>query len=161
MYLIIFIIFLIIFFLYIIYVLFLRSKLDIIENNLQKNFKIRNSKVASLFYITQKYLNKHDEVFKEFIILRKKDFNETSLNFYFENKIDTYKKLHKELDFIFKVCEKNDILKRDPKYNYIKDEILKKWEEIWKEYNLYKPELENYKKFHKFSKYMILWLFIR
>lgn len=154
-----FLLILIIFF--IIFVLHLRWKLDILEEKLKIDFKIRNYKIISLYYISEKYLNKHDEVFKEYKNLLNKDFKETSLNFYFENKLDTYKKIHKEIDFIFKICEKNGVLTRDPKYSYIKDEIVKKWWIIWKNYDEYKIKLKNYEKYHKISKYFIIWLFLR
>ena len=56
--------------------------------------------------------------------LKEKDFKESSLNYNIENKLSTYKMLHNEINFIFKICELNEKLKLTPKYNYIKHDIL-------------------------------------
>lgn len=151
----------IIVFSYIFFIIFFRIKLNKIEKNLQETIDKRNNKIFSLNYITKNILNKHDEVFKEFFKLKKKDFSENTLKFYFENKLNTYKNLQKEIDFIFKICEAKVELTKNWKYNYIKNEILKESLEIWKSYDFYKKISEKYDFHHKISKIFIIWLFIR
>lgn len=157
------IIFTIIFFifLYICFVYFYRRKMDNIEFFLQKKINSRNNKIISLFYISKPFLNKHSEVFKEYINLLEKDFLQNSKNFYFENKNSIYKKIQNEINFIFKICETNEKLKINEKYNYIKDEILKESKIIWKEYNIYSKNLKNYQIYHNFSKFFLIWFFLR
>lgn len=146
---------------YLTFVIFFRLRLNELEKNLMKNFKKRNDKIISLYFISKNFLSKHDEVFSEYKNLKIKDFSENSLNFYFENKVDIYKKFHKEMDFIFKVCEMNEKIKQTWKYNYIKYEILKESKEIWKKYDNYKKIFSTYKIHHKISKIFIIWLFLR
>lgn len=157
-YLAIFIIFCI--FSFIIFVIFLRNKLNILEKELKLKFKKRNYKIISIFYISERFINKHSEVFAEIISLLKKDFNEDKSNINFENKIDTYKKIKKEMDFIFKICNWNWVLVQVPQYNYIKTEMENLWIDISKNYNLYEEKANYYKKFHKISKFFIIWYFI-
>ena len=146
---------------YSIFVINYRLRLNNTEDILKNNFKKRNYKMVSLFYASKNFLNKHNEVFEEYINLTQKDFSETSLNFVFENKLDTYKKIHYEINFIFKICEANAKLKDTWKYNYIKEEILKESAVIWKKYEIYKKSLAKYEFHHKISKFFLVWLFLR
>lgn len=146
---------------YCIFIIIYRQKMNKIENKLQNKFKVRNNKVVSIYYASKDYLNKHDEVFKEYFKLKETDFLQDTKNFYFENKLDIYKKFQSEINFIFKICEMNMKLKQDKKYNYIKESILKQSKSIWKEYDIYKKEIEKYRKYHKISKFFLIWLFIR
>lgn len=146
---------------YSIFIIFFRLKLNKLEKILETSFKKRNYKIISLFFISEKFLNKHSEIFEEFKNLKKKDFSENVHNFYFENKMDTYKKIHKEINFIFRICENNELLKRDENYNFIKEEILRESNQIWKKYDFYKEIIKKYKFHHKISKFMLIWLFIR
>ena len=52
-------------------------------------FKKRNYKIVSLYYATDDFLSKHNEVFAEYLELKEKDFKESSLNYNIENKLDT------------------------------------------------------------------------
>lgn len=146
---------------YCIFVVSFRNKLNNIENELQTHFKKRNTKIISLYYISKNFLNKHDDIFKNFIELKRKDFSEDILKFYFENKINTYKDFHKEINFIFKLCEMNWKIRQFWEYNYIKSEILKESSIVWKWYEDYKKILEKYRKHHKISKFFIVWFFLR
>lgn len=152
---------LLIIFLYCCFVVFFRLKLNNLEYILQKLFKKRNYKIISIFYATKDFLNKHDEIFQSFIELKTRDFSENNLNFTFENKLQTYKDFHKEMDFIFKICETNWKLKEDSKYNYIKTEILNQSQNISKKYNHYKKIEKKYRFHHKISKFFIIWLFLK
>lgn len=143
------------------FVVLFRIKLNKLENILKNLFKIRNYKIVSLYYASQNFLNKHNEIFEEYINLKQKDFSENSLNFNFENKLNTYKKIHNELNFIFKICETNWKLKMDEKYNYIKESILDESYKIWEKYDFYKSIIKKYRKHHKISKIFIIWLFMR
>lgn len=147
--------------LYCFFVILYRLKLNKLEDLLKKDFKKRNYKVVSLYYISENFLNKHKEIFSEYINLKEKDFYENTLNFEFENKLSTYKKLHNEINFIFKLCEMNQKISVDKRYNYIKEEILKESYKIWEKYELYKKIIIKYRLHHKISKFFLVWFFLR
>ena len=157
---IIIIIFLIIWF-YLSFVIAFRLKLNKLEEILMSLFKKRNYKIVSLYYATDDFLSKHNEVFAEYVELKEKDFKESSLNYNIENKLSTYKMLHNEINFIFKICELNEKVKLTPKYNYIKHDILAESDNVWKKYAFYKEIMRKYKFHHKISKFFIVWLFLR
>jgi len=89
-------------------------------------FKEKNNLIPSIFEVTKKYLNKHDEIFKESIRLKKQDFSENNFYNTLIKKMHTNKLIHNELNFIFRVCNKNHKLNKDPKFLYVRDIILKK-----------------------------------
>jgi hypothetical protein len=125
----IYIILLIILVIYIIFILFLyllSIKINKFELIILENFKEKNNYIPSIYDITKNILNKHDKIFNEILILRKKEFTEN--NFYSKliQKINTNKQIHNQLDFIFTVCNKHQKLYKNFKFLYIKDKILEK-----------------------------------
>ncbi|MFK7779674.1 MAG: LemA family protein [Candidatus Gracilibacteria bacterium] len=119
-----------IFLLFIIFIYLLNIKIKKLEIKILKQFKEKNNQIPSIYEATKKYLNKHDEIFKESIRLKKKDFSEN--NFYDKliKKLDTNKLIHNELNFIFRVCNKHPKLNKDGKFLYIKDIIIDKSSEL-------------------------------
>lgn len=153
------VIFLIILVFYNIFVYHLSSKIIFLENNIIELFKKRNNQVISIYQVSKNYINKSDEIFKEFFELKRKDFWENSFKIWLKDKINTYKKIHNEIDFIFNICEKNKKLTINPRYLYLKDSILEKSSKIWNRIEIYNKIKKEYKLYKKIANFSIIWFF--
>ena len=148
----------------IIYILFLaliylyKLKIEKLEKKIIYLFKERNNQIPSIYEVTRNYLNKHNEIFKHSIILKKRDFLEDSFYSELIEKTNTYKKIHNELNFIFKVCNKNQKLDKNWKFLYIKDIIVDKSNELWKNIEVYKKVIQFYNNLIILKNISIIWL---
>lgn len=154
-------IFLIIIFSLNIFVYLLWKKINALEENIINIFKKRNNQMVSIYQISKNYITKHDEVFKSFFELKRKDFLDNNIKLNFDNKLVIYKQIHNEINFIFKICEQNKKLILNAKYLYIKDSIFDKSNEIWKNIELNYKIKKEYIKYKKIANITILWLFIK
>lgn len=140
---------------------FISKKITNLEKIIIDLFKKRNNQVLTIYSISWNTLNKKEEIFKNFFELKRRDFWESYSELNLENRIEIYKKIHNEINFIFEVCEKHPKISVDPFYIYIKESILEKSEEIWIYYNLHK-KLKNIFRISKiFANITIIWLFIK
>lgn len=144
-----------------IFVFLLSIKIKYLENHIIDIFKKRNNQIVSIYQISKNYLTKHDEIFKHFLDLKRKDSLENNINIDFKNKLIIYKEIHNEINFIFKICEQNKKININSKYLYIKDSVLDKSNEIWKNIKIYNKIKKEYDSLKKISKLTILWLFIK
>jgi hypothetical protein len=113
-------------------------------------FKRRNSQMVWIYQTVRDDLVKWDEIFKEFFELKRREFWENGFDINLENKLLTYKKIHNEINFIFKTCEKRRSIQINPIYSYLKDLVYDKSEQIWNRMYLYeeiKKKYDNYKFF--------------
>ncbi len=140
------------------FVLILKIKINILEGDISYLFKKRNYQVVSLYAISDKYITRHNEVFQSFLELKRKDLSENMHFIRLDDKIPTYQKLHNEISFIFKICDKHEDLKKNAIYNYIKESIVEKSQAIWEKYRLYREINKKYKKLHFFSKFSLVGL---
>ena len=138
------------FILFIIFLILLKLKIEKFELKIINQFKAKNNTIASIYEITKKYLNKHDEIFKESLYLKKKDFSENSFYSRLNEKLKTYELIHNELNFIFRVCNKHPKLSKDGEYLYIRDLIIEKSTSLGKDIELYKKIVK------KFNRLLIL-----
>ena len=159
-YIILFIIFLFIFSLFILFLYLLKIKILKLENKIIYLFKEKTNQIPSIYEITKDYLNKHEEIFQEILILKKKDYSENTYYNTLIEKTNTYKLIHNELDFIFRVCNTNPKIEKDPKFNLIKNNILNKSSEIWDNLVLYKSIVRKYNNLIKLKNFTIIWLII-
>ncbi len=143
------------------FVIILNSKIEILGKNIIWLFKKRNNQVVSIYQVSKNYLTKSDEIFKEFFELKRKDFWENSFNIELKDKLNTYKKIHNEINFIFKICEQHKKIYINSKYLYLKDSILDKSEEIWKKLEIYNKIKKEYDFYKKLSNITIIWLFLK
>lgn len=143
-----------------IFIYLLWNKINKLEKIIIDLFKKRNNQIITIYWITKNTLVKHNEIFENFLELKNKDFWEDSYNTWLEHKFNLYKKIHNELNFIFKICEKHRKISDNARYVYIKDSILEKSEELWDKIQIYKNITKNYKFLIKISKIMIVWFFI-
>ena len=146
--------------LFIVFLYLLKIKIEKFEKQIIQNFKEKNNQISSIFEVTKKFVNKHDKVFNESISLKKKDFSENSYNLKLIEKSNTYKKIHYELNFIFKVCNKNPKLNKNWKYLYIRDIIIDKSFEIGKKVKLLKKIVNAYNNLIVIKNITIIWLLI-
>jgi uncharacterized coiled-coil DUF342 family protein len=100
-----------------------------------------------LFETTKHDLVKHDQIFHEILKLKKLDFSEQSLSSRIHHTITTQQKIHKEMDFIFRVCHKHKKLIKDYKFYYIKELIFQRVEELAESVDLYKKIIKKYNKY--------------
>lgn len=138
----------------------LKRKIDRFEKKIIKQFKEKNNQIPSIYEATKEYLNKHDEVFKEIIKLKKKDFLENIFYNSLIEKLNNYNLIHNELNFIFRICNKNPELSKDSKFLYIKDIIIMKSSKLWNDLELYKKVLSKYNKMIYIKNLTIIWLLI-
>ena len=149
-----------IFTLYILFLYLLKIKIEKFEKKIINKFKEKNNQVASIFEVTKNYLIKHDDIFNEILNLKKIDFNEN--NFYTKiiEKSNTYKKIHNELNFIFRVCNKNPKINKDYKFLYMRELIVDISYELWENLVIYKKIVKIFNNLIKIKKLTIIWIFI-
>jgi len=143
------------------FVYFLWKKLNKLENNIIWLFKRRNNQVISIYQVSKNYITKSKETFEQFFELKRKDFWENSFNIELKDKLNTYKKIHNEINFIFKICEQHKNIYINPKYLYLKDSILDKSDDIWKKLELYNKIKSEFDLYKKISNLTIIWIFIK
>lgn len=147
--------------LYNVFIFLLNKKIKLLEIKIIDLFKRRNNQVTTIYWLSKNHLVKKDEIFKTFFELKRKDFSENYYKLSLEDKIDIYKKIHNEINFIFNVCEKHKKISINPNYVYIKESILEKSHEIWEKIMLYKKIKSKYKFLKLFSNITIIWFFIK
>ena len=156
---IILIIFIILFCFYI-YIYLLKIKIDLLEKKILHLFNKKNNLIPSLFEITKHSFIKHDEIFKQILQLRKLHFSEKNCWKYLYEILWTQKKIHNEINFIFKVSNKHPKLLKDWKFLYIRDVFLNKSSELWENIELYKNIISKFNFLIDCKNITIIWIFI-
>ena len=149
---------LILFIFYIVFLYLLKSKIEKFEIKIIKQFKEKNNQIPSIYEITRKYLNKHDEIFKEALKLKKRDFWENGFYNKLSQKLNTYKLIHNELNFIFKVCNKHQKLNKDWKFLYIRDLIIEKSKDLGNDIIKYKQIIKQFNRMIVIKNLTVIWL---
>ncbi len=145
---------------FLIFLFLLKQKIKILEKKIIIQFKEKNNQIPSIYESTKNYLNKHDEIFKEILILKKKDFSENLFYNTLIEKTKTYKQIHNELNFIFRVCNSHPKINKDFKFNLVKSTIINKSSELWDNLMLYKNIVNKYNILIKIKQLTIIWLLI-
>lgn len=124
------------------------------------SFSKRTNILPPLFEITRDIIVKHDKVFANSLILRKEEFAKLSISDPLYRFIELEVNIHKELNFIYKVCSKHPKMMKNGKFVYLRWLLIDRSSEI----GLY---LEKYKKFVKKYNFLVLlkdltiiWFFI-
>jgi hypothetical protein len=149
-----------IFVLYSIFLVLLKIKIKTLELYIIKSFKIRNNLIPSIYEVTKLYFIRHEEIFKEILSFKKISFLENQIWNNIEEIIHTQKLIHNELDFIFKISNKHNKLNKNYKFNYVKDILIDKSDEIWNELKLYKLIVNKLNLLIKIKNITIIWLLI-
>lgn len=108
-----------------------------------------------IYQTTKNDLVKSKEIFETFFDLKRREFAEDSL----ENKLVTYSKIHNEINFIFKTCERHRKIQLNPIYIFLRDWIIEKSQEIWKNMKLYEGIKEKHEKYKNIAKFTLVWNF--
>ena len=154
------IIFFVFFLIFLIFLFLLKLKIDFLEKKIISKFSEKNNQIPSIFDITKKYLNKHDEIFKEILKLRKNEFLQNYNNFWLKENIYIYTLIHNELNFIFRVCLKHNKLNKDNKYLFIRDNLIEINSDIEINLKLYKNIIKKFNKLIFIKNIFIIWLFV-
>jgi hypothetical protein len=145
---------------FLIFILILKNKIELLEDKIEQTFQSKNNLIPALFEVTKKDLIKHNQIFHELIKLKKTDFSEQSVYSNIHQTIYTQQKIHKELDFIFRVCHKHKKLIKDYKFYYIKELLFHRVSKLWESIALYKKIIKKYNKLITIKNLTIIWLFI-
>jgi hypothetical protein len=137
------------------FVFFMWKKIIKLEGIVIDMFKSRNNQIVWIYQVAKDDLIKWNEIFKEFFELKRRDFWEDSFNTRLEYKLLTYKKIHNEINFIFKTCEKHRNIQINPIFLYLKDLVYDKSREIWGKMSLYENIIEKYNNY-KFISHITL-----
>ncbi len=152
------IIFFIISSIFIAFLYMLENKINMLEEKIKINFKKRTNMIPSLFEISKNYIERENEVFAEINYLRKIEFYNSWNKISFSEFLNNEKKIHYEIEFLFKVFDKKIKLQKNWKFLYVKDLIIDKSENIWKYIALYKSIISKYNFLVNFKNLTIIWL---
>jgi hypothetical protein len=152
--------FLIILFGFNIFIFVLEKKLKELEYKTRNIFKQRTNLLPAIYEVSKPFLVKHEEIFKEILILRKTEFfwNESNLNF--SKIIEIESKIHHELNFIFKVCNKHPKLLKNWKFIYLREILIEKSSSLSKKIELYKLMSKKYNSLLLLDKILIIGLIV-
>jgi hypothetical protein len=148
------------FLLFFIFLFFFERKIHKLENKIEKIFQSKNNLIPALFEITKNHLVKHEEIFHELLILKKLNFSEHNFYENINKTIHTQQRIHKEMDFIFRVCHKHQKLIKDYNFYYIKELLFTRINDLWDSMSLYKKMVKKYNFFLNIKNYTVIWLFI-
>ncbi len=143
-----------------IFIFVLEKKLKELEYKTRNIFKQRTNLLPAIYEVSKPFLVKHEEIFKEILILRKTEFfwNESNLNF--SKIIEIESKIHHELNFIFKVCNKHPKLLKNWKFIYLREILIEKSSSLSKKIELYKLMSKKYNSLLLLDKILIIGLIV-
>jgi len=143
-----------------IFLAFMAYKIWMLEKRIITIFKKRTWIIPSLFELTKNELNKHDEIFKDIIWYKKIEFSQINYDEKLINIIKNEQLIHNELNFIFKVCNKNKKLQKEAKFLYIKDLLVNQSYELSNFIKIYRKISKTYNKYIFIKNLTLIWLFI-
>jgi len=126
-----------------------QRSLNKLEYRILNSFSKRTNIIPGLFEITRDIIVKHDQVFAQSLSLRKEEFAKMSVSEPLSRFMELEVKLHKELNFIYKVCSKHPKMMKNGKFVYLRGLLIDRSSDIWQ-------HLERYKKFVKTFNVLVL-----
>ncbi|MBT3726332.1 hypothetical protein HOG21_01130 [bacterium] len=108
-----------------------------IEKQIKNEISYKNNLISCLYEITKKDLIKHSKAFYMIIKLKQNESKQNYNNICILEKSLINKLINRELNFIFNISDKNNIIKKDKKYLYIKNYIKSKNKVIYKNIETY------------------------
>lgn len=145
---------------YFLFLYLFHLKLIQLGKNIDVQFHKKSQIIPALYEISQHHIVKPDEIFSEILRLRLTLFSQKKFLENFYDTIELQQKIHKELDFIFRVCSKHPKLMKDYKFYYIKEVIFSLSKELWENVKLYKHMAKKYNQFRFFKIFTIIWILI-
>lgn len=143
---------------FIAFLLMLEKKIEKLENKIKLLFKKRSNLIPALFELSKIYIEKETEVFSEISYLRKIEFYNIQNNSSFTEFMNNERKIHYEIEFLFKVFDKKQKIQKDWKFLYLKDLIIEYSANIWNNIALYKKIITSYNFLVNFKNITIIWL---
>lgn len=143
-----------------IYIFILKFKIKKLEIKIRKSLNTRTNLIPIIFEVTKWLLNKHDEIFKEVIKLRKMEFVSINMEDDLENILNIESLIHHELNFIFKICDKNKDLEKNEKFLYVKELLSDKNLEISENIEIHKKASIIYNNFINIKNITWFWILI-
>ena len=144
-----------------IFLFLIGKKIDKLQEKILLSFKARTNLLPAIYEVSENYLIKHEEIFKEVLRLRKNEFFLNQNNERFESIIENESHIHHELNFIFNVCNKHMKLIRNGKFIYLRSLVIEKSNKVGLLIALYKQIIKKYNFFIKLNKLFIIWFFIK
>jgi len=132
-------------------------KIRLYEEKLLDVFFSRTDTFPALFETTKWSINRHSDIFKQSLELRKKEFHIRWIGWNFESFIELEQEIHHEINFIFRICAKNPNLLKNRKFLYLRDIIIYKSTLISKKIALYNKIIHFYNTVIMYKNYSIIW----
>ena len=135
-------------------------QLNILEQHIQTLFIERTWILPSFFEVSKSFLTKHDDIFKELLLLRKQEFSEEWLWYTLFKSYPTKKLIHHEINFIFRICNKHPKLIKAWKFIYLRNLLMEKSSHIGSNISEYKQLVKVFNKLVSIKNKTIIWLFL-
>jgi hypothetical protein len=101
-------------------------KLRKLERKILTLFLSRTHSIPALYEVSSSFLTKHSEVFTECLRLKKREFSLYESNPSMLEILELEGKIHHEINFIFKVCNKHPKLGSDGNFIYLREVFIEK-----------------------------------
>mgnify|MGYP001415246084 CR=1 FL=1 len=116
--------------------------------------------LCPLYEIMKGEVNRHEEIFKEILELRKKEFSLLTISHNIEGYMKLQSEMHHEINFIFQIANKNPTLLKNKKFLYIREEILLKSSQIKNILAQYNMFIVFYNRYIRIKNMSIIGLFL-
>lgn len=142
------------------FILNLEKIINQVEKNIQFLLQRRTDLIPPIYEISKDYIVKHNQVFEEIIKLRKLQFSLNDYDVSFIEFIKNEMEINHEIKFIYGICNKNKKLIHNSKFNYIKNLIIQRNNEIWQEIENYKIKIKILNYMVNIKNYSIVWFLL-
>ena len=135
-------------------------KLNQLEYKILDSFAKRTNIIPGLFEITRDVIVKHDQVFAQSLNLRKEEFAKLASEDPLFRFIELEVIIHKELNFLYKVCSKHPKMMKNWKFVYLRDLLIDRSSEIWTYLEKYKIFIKKYNLLITIKDFTLVWFFV-
>ena len=135
-------------------------KLRRLEYMILQSFGKRTNIIPALYEVTRDVLVKHDQVFAQSLQLRKQEFAKLATSTNLHQFIELEVSIHKELNFIYKVCSKHPKMMRNNKFIYLREMLIDRSSEIGYRLERYKKQIQTFNKLIFIKNLTVIGLFV-
>lgn len=143
-----------------VFIWMLEKKINRLEKIIRITFRFRTSLIPSLYEVTQANFVKHELIFRHILNLRMEEILNNRFIWDIEELLAIESKIHKELNFIFKVSHKHEKLQKNPKFIYVRDLFVESSHSIGEKLELYRKIVVLYNRYIKIKNYSIIGLLL-